>query len=544
MDIPTATTPATTTATPAAAPALTAIQVAIADLTQALENLTRSIQVNAVPADPPLTTTAQGTTQLTLLTQSGDITVTLPQLSATEQQTLLQTLQTLIQTQRPLTLTIQPGSPPTQGVLLIPTPPPAATTTAPQQTAPPAQALPPPPVSVGEDLPAIVLPSSVPPPVASLPAAPPLQTQPPPSPPSQTAPPASLPEEIPVPPASVNEPVPAAASSPPPAVPIPTTPAPPAPVATTPAAPPPLSALLQPGNDVSLHVDAIVTANQKTPPLAPNQIVATVTGTAPGGQLILKAGDVTLFIKAPVAAAPGTQLVLSVDALKPAPLLTLASNDPTNFPSLPQIVTALAQADPQALQQMLTRLPQPNAQLPGTLMLLFGAFRQADPRGMLGDNAASTLMRMGKPELIAALARDLGGSGQVAQDAVVGEWRTYPIPLYSGQAFQALTLYVHDGAKDRQGRQSGAAQAPGKIRFVIDMRLSKLGAMQLDGFVQPKKLDMILRSEHGLPEGLHQHLRGAYIKAMGAVGFAGSLNFQVGRNHWMVMNKARSEMVT
>jgi len=48
---------------------------------------------------------------------------------------------------------------------------------------------------------------------------------------------------------------------------------------------------------------------------------------------------------------------------------------------------------------------------------------------------------------------------------------------------------------------------------------------------------MILRSETVLPAGLPHDLRAAYLKALNATGFAGTLNFQVGRQHWMVIQR-------
>ena len=187
---------------------------------------------------------------------------------------------------------------------------------------------------------------------------------------------------------------------------------------------------------------------------------------------------------------------------------------------------------------MSTRLPQATAALPGALLFLFSAFKQGNVGNWLGKEATDHLLRAGKENILRSLAQELGSAGQPVQDAVVGEWKSYPLPLYAQQQFQALTLYVHndrDGQKDQRG---GKAADKGKIRFLIDMRLSKLGSMQIDGFVQPKKIDMILRSETMLPTGLPNDLRSAYIRAVEAVGYAGSLHFQVGRKHWMMMQQS------
>jgi hypothetical protein len=306
----------------------------------------------------------------------------------------------------------------------------------------------------------------------------------------------------------------------------------------------PLTNLLQPGNEVTLRVITVLTPTQMPPPLAPNQIVATVVGTGTEGQLILKAGDTTLFVKAQVTTPMGTNIVLTIETAKPPPLLTLPSFDPTNFSTLPQIAAVLSQIDPQALQQMMTmRMPQPTDNLTGALLFLFSAFKQGNAKSWLGDDLSDKLTQAGKQSLLTSISRELGEAGQLTHDGTVGEWRSYPIPLFAQQQFQALNLYVHNDQKEHQKSNDGRPGNTKKVRFLIDMRLSKLGAMQIDGFVQPKKLDMILRSESLLPEGMHNDLRLSYIKALEAVGYSGSLNFQVGRQHWMRMQRSGSQAI-
>lgn len=601
VDIPSATTALTSTVG-AASPGtgLTAVQVAIQDISQALADLGRSIQTNATPV------AYTGGNELTLMTALGSVTVNLAQqISVAERQILLQVLMNLSQAQKPLTLALPAGSPPTQAVLLVPGLPAVAAPAAAQNVSAPQPVLPPallPPLAAGEVLTAVVLPplqqqagpvNAVERPVsanlvfaanvipentnASLvgPSFAPL------IPPPVAAPVViAAPEEVPIVvvkdgpvidtvlrafgatmqpetiQAAATEAIAARAQSA-------TAPVVPASLSVSvpgnfvpqadgrtlpPQNPAPLVALLQPGNEVTLRVEAVVSPaaqnaaspappEQALPAPAANQVVAVVSGKGTEGQLILKAGDVSLFVKTPAAAPVGSAVLVTLEAAKPEPLVTLPQSLPVNFPALPQAVAALAQNDPQTLMQLMaTRMPQPTEVLPGALLFLFSAFKQGNVSNWLGDNATAGLLRAGKLDAVMGLSRELSGAGQVAQDPVVGNWQTYPIPLYAQQQFQALTLYVHS---DRDARKDQAASAGvGKIRFLIDMRLSKLGAMQIDGFVQPKKLDMVLRSEAILPEGLHNELRAAYIKALGAVGYAGALNFQVGRQHWMMMRKA------
>ncbi|MDE2029439.1 MAG: hypothetical protein KGI97_02630 [Alphaproteobacteria bacterium] len=527
-----------------ASPNLSALTVAVQSLSQTLQDLTHAIQTNAIPNAMP----QNGT--LTLTTALGDITVTLPKLAQDVQQNLLKQLMALVQAGRPLVLSLQPtpqGSPQqTQAVLLIST----TANPAQSQAAQTPQPTVPPPLTADMTLPAVVLPplpeNSLPQTVQAQTAtivaeinAPPPETQiQPPVPQDQPAPlPTAfaaqnvppVPETLPL--AAENLPVSSASVATPP----------PASIATSPPLLPP------PGNDVALHIAAVLpppAAAAPPPELAPNQILATVTGNAPDGKLILQTKEATLLLKAPAAAPIGSQVILTAEAAAPPPLLTLPQADALNLPSLPQTIAALAQIAPQLLPQLFdAHILQPNESLPGTLLLLFGAFKKGDPSGAIGNAAVASLIKAGKNDLVASLSHDLGHAAQGAQDTVVGQWQSYPIPLYAQQQFQALTLYVRNEKEGGHGEGRGGDGAP-KTRFVIDMRLSKLGPMQLDGFVRPKKLDMVLRSETALPEGLHHNLREGYIKALGATGLTGSLNFQVGRRHWLTMRREARGITT
>lgn len=120
---------------------------------------------------------------------------------------------------------------------------------------------------------------------------------------------------------------------------------------------------MQPGAELNLRINAVFPPSIQgatSPPLPiGNQILATVTGTGPGGQLILKAGDVSLFVRQPVNAPIGSQLLLTIDPAQtdnPPALLTLA--DRLIFSNLQQIFEALAQIDPDAARALLAnRMP-------------------------------------------------------------------------------------------------------------------------------------------------------------------------------------------
>ena len=333
------------------------------------------------------------------------------------------------------------------------------------------------------------------------------------------------------------------------------------------------SSLFQTGNEVTLRVNAVIppeasalnseggdfsqtnlsyfqssspsNLSQNITPSSPNQVIATVTATGPNGQAILKVGDTTLYVRQSIDVPVGTNLLVSLSQGKGGTLTPLQTPDIGNLQNIQQTLQTLAQINPQLAQAVLDgRIPQPGPSLPGALLFFMSAVKQGEVRSWLGGDAMDALTRAGKFELLAKLTNDLTSSGQTVRDGVVGDWKSYPLPIFNNNQFQIINFYVH-GDGQRQGSQAESS-SPSKshTRFLIDLRLSQLGALQLDGFIQAKKLDMMIRSEHALPGGLHNELRSIYLNALSAADYVGSINFQVGRQHWMVVQpQAKSGQV-
>ncbi len=628
---PAAAAPATSTPNPGVTP----LETTLGNTPDKILQLAHQIQVSGAIMAP-----TDGST-VTLGTALGNLTIVLPILANEQQQKLIEQLTALFQNQKPLTVVVQPGDPPTQAFLLLPPPTVSSGATPPPVSVQPnvfQQAIPLPPLTPGAVLPAVVLPlntltANPAPPVQQPVTAPqttqvsaptPLQSPTVLSAPSLATAPTNeqlailtdlsvldelaskaeelmqqvLPElqarffaDTPLPqnlsqltapqpqalpiqgtttPAPQTQPGIPVTSTGQPSVVIPTPipvsaptqvtlspvsiPLQPSPITipATPFAPslpgaPSLSALLQPGAEVSLRVDAVALPN--APPLipnAPNQILATVTGSGPNGQLLVQSGNTALYVKQGADVPVGSTLLITVGAAKPQLLIPLPLPDTNKFGALQQALAALAQADPELARQVMESvIPQPNAALGGALMFMLSAFGQGNIRSWLGNNPVDILSKTGKIELIARLTQQLTQGGQIVNDPVVGTWRSYTVPLHTENQFQTLYLYVHKDANtpnDKNDNEKVGKSGPNSIRFLIDMRLSKLGALQLDGFIRPKQLDMIVRSEKTLPEGLNENLRLTYIKSLEAVGYAGTLNFQTGRDYWLQIRKASGTM--
>jgi len=157
------------------------------------------------------------------------------------------------------------------------------------------------------------------------------------------------------------------------------------------------------------------------------------------------------------------------------------------------------------------------------------AMRSGDQRQWPGDNNLRALERTGPRG--AHLARTI--SGEVAQLSAqsreaTGEWRSTPIPWNANGEIEKINLITRreDSPDDEKEDNSGKK---GGLRFLLDLELTNLGALQLDGMVREDAhgFDLMIRSHEALDNFIRHDLTGLFIATNQAVGLKGQLTFQV-----------------
>jgi hypothetical protein len=215
----------------------------------------------------------------------------------------------------------------------------------------------------------------------------------------------------------------------------------------------------------------------------------------------------------------------------PAPLAALPFSGPVPWPALTEALQMLQRTDPQAAQLLANTLPDGGPRTIVAAMSFIQAMRAGDPRQWPDDNNLRALERAGPRG--AHLARTL--SGEVAQLSAqtretAGEWRSTPVPWNANGQVEKINLITRreDGWDDDEDNAKSSGKGPG-LRFLLDLELTRLGALQLDGMVreESKNFDMMIRSHEPLDETIRRDLSGLFVMANESVGLKGTLSFQV-----------------
>lgn len=223
-----------------------------------------------------------------------------------------------------------------------------------------------------------------------------------------------------------------------------------------------------------------------------------------------------LAVQRRLALAPGT--VIAFERLEEIPPELVVVDTPSRaggWPALDEALAVLAQAAPELAARLRAELtPHSGAQLAGTLLFLLGALHHGEwpDTGM-----KSALVAADHAALARRLAEDADELRRLGADPATGEWRVLTLPLIAGVTVLPLRLFLRRRKPDTEGEDA--------TRFAIEVELSPLGPLQLDGLLRGTHLILVLRSHRGLPEALREEASRVCRRALLDWGLTGDLSF-------------------
>ena len=140
----------------------------------------------------------------------------------------------------------------------------------------------------------------------------------------------------------------------------------------------------------------------------------------------------------------------------------------------------------------------------------------------LGRDAIRMLQDGDRSDLLKRLGDDFAQMSRLANEPTNGDWRMVMLPLLDDRTLQQIRLYFreHGEAEDTEDENTGT-------RFVIEASLSRLGAIQLDGFVRPARFDLMVRTHQELPEQMRTDIAGLFDAANREFSAQGQIDFQI-----------------
>lgn len=272
--------------------------------------------------------------------------------------------------------------------------------------------------------------------------------------------------------------------------------------------------------------------------------VETVT---PNGFPIIKTKDDSFVLRTPVSVPIGSQITFKVTPVSAQQILSTV-NAPQNlgaldsldasfeplrdikWPALEETLRQLAKISPETLQNVQNTIPSPTAKLAPTTLLFLAALRLGEIKNWLGDDTLRTLRSAGKRELVDKLVKDFGRLSQQSKDPLPGEWRAISMPMLHDEHLTQAQFFVRQQFDDKNDKDTDKKPT---TRFVLNMNFSRMGALQMDGYIRQKNFDMVLRTAQALSLDTRQQIMQRFSAGLDQVNMQGVISFQTREQGWV-----------
>ena len=255
---------------------------------------------------------------------------------------------------------------------------------------------------------------------------------------------------------------------------------------------------------------------------------------------------------------PGSQVLLSlvpgaiVEAGVAAPMTT-ASPLPPGQPALAtwmmsgtwdgmtDLMQILQHGSPAAAQNLAQILPSAaQSHNVGPLAMLFlSVLRSGDLESWMPSQVLGILRQTGKMEALRAVHTDIALGNRADTQPLAQDWRATVLPYYHDQQVHKLPLFYKHGQEEEKDEHGRRRQT---LRFLFDLKLSRMGQVQVDGFMQPERLDMIMRTKTPLSVPMQSMMKGLYVGAMEKSNLRGELSFQFKPENWVSLDDKLNEL--
>lgn len=276
---------------------------------------------------------------------------------------------------------------------------------------------------------------------------------------------------------------------------------------------------------------------------APPPLIGKVDLPTPSGFPVIRTAQGDFVLKTSSPLPPGSTVVFEAAPMAPEQVLAAFSGaqatdtDPflsLRWPAMEETLQILATGLPDAAQLLRSTLPstaQPQRIAPAALLFL-AALRLGDLGSWLGEPSLQALRQSGRKDLMDRLSGDFGKLSVQSREAGGGgpEWRPVFLPLlHQDQIYNLQFMVRQQQGHDKKEDEDGAKPA---TRFILNLHLSRMGDMQLDGFLHKKRLDLILRSGDALPFSMRQEIMQRFYAGLDQVRMQGAISFQT-RQGWV-----------
>lgn len=209
----------------------------------------------------------------------------------------------------------------------------------------------------------------------------------------------------------------------------------------------------------------------------------------------------------------------------PVPDFSPAQENASPWNVLNEAISALEQVDAPAVDALKAVLVQTGNKMPALMLNYLNAVNAgADVRAWLGDANVRALESLGKrgQAVLKQLEKEFSSGAKKMSDGK-SVWKGYDIPFMTGTAVEPVSLYLQQSSEALEERAKNKPAPVTAVRFVLDLNLTKLGRVQLEGLSQRAKRSFNLNIRHAYPfdAAFEDRVRALFTKTLDALNYTG-----------------------
>lgn len=264
-------------------------------------------------------------------------------------------------------------------------------------------------------------------------------------------------------------------------------------------------------------------AAKTVPAFEPQTVLkAVVVKPAPDAKPVLLTESGVIVPTEIVALPPLTPVAVKITDVVLPPVEQPAEK--TVWTVLSEAVETLSKTDAAAFENFKAVLPSISPKLPALMLSYVKAATKNVPlETWLGEQNVEALRKTdGGEALLKRLEREF--TPKKAADKQETPWKGFDIPFLTGTAVEPVSLYLQRPPEDLD-RRAAAQKSGSGVRFVVDLNLSRLGRIQLEGLAnrQNRTFSLVIRTQNVLPDGAEARIKSLFTQTLSALSYAGGV---------------------
>ena len=200
-----------------------------------------------------------------------------------------------------------------------------------------------------------------------------------------------------------------------------------------------------------------------------------------------------------------------------------------DFQGIEETLNLLQKTDTAVFESFKNVLPQTGNKLPAQIASFIRAISQNAPApAFIGEANVAAIQSLGEKGhgLLTEIEKEIKASPKKVSDGR-SPWKGWTIPFLSGAIVEPVSLYLQRPQEDGH-RKAGTTLKQNAVRFVLDLNLTRLGKLQMDGLAHrnERRFDLIVRHQNNLPVSFDDKIRFIFTQTLTALNYTGTVNVE------------------